>query len=82
MKTKMEKERFMKLYDGFESQVYSVKKINLPENISKRLEALGMVYGTDVNILNKSATAVIIEFRGTRFALGKTIAENIEVRKL
>ena len=69
----------MKLFDGFERKAYFVKNVNLPVSINKRLEALGMVSGTKLNILNKRKTAVVIIIRGTRFALGKTIAQNIEI---
>ena len=71
----------MKLFDGAEQKIYSVKSINLPASISKRLEALGMVAGTKLSIRNKRKTAVIIIIRGTRFALGKAIAQNIEVEE-
>ena len=69
----------MKLFDGIEKRVYAVKNINLPANINKRLEALGMVSGTRINILNKRKTAVVVIIRGTRLALGKAIAQNIEI---
>jgi len=72
----------MKLFDGIEKRTYAVKRINLPVNTSQRLEALGMVYGTKLNILNKRKTAIVIIIRGTRFAIGKAIAQNIEVEEV
>ena len=69
----------MKLFDGIVGRAYTVKNIILPARIVKRLEALGMISGTRVSILNKRKTAVIIMVRGTRFALGKALAENIDV---
>ena len=69
----------MKLIDGQEKRDYFVKSIDLPVNTGKRLESLGMVSGTRINILNKRKTALVIIIRGTRFALGKSIAQNIEI---
>ena len=71
----------MKLFDGLEKKAYSVRSINLPASINKRLEALGMVRGAKLNILNKRKTAIVIIIRGTRFALGKSIAQNIEIEE-
>ena len=54
--------------------------MELPINIEKRLEALGMTHGTSVLILNsKSRGVLIVKVRGTRFALGRNITENIQV---
>lgn len=59
---------------------YKVECIDLPENIEKRLEALGMTRHTEVSVLNaKNHGVLIIKLRGTRFALGRSITENIEV---
>ena len=69
----------MKLFNGIEKKVYIIKNINLPAHISSRLEALGMTCGTRVRILNKNKTAVIIIIRGTRFALGRAVAQKIIV---
>jgi len=72
----------LKLADGLKNNFYCVRKINLPHKTVKRLEALGMVSGTEISVLNKKKSAVIVGFRGTRFAMGKTIAENIEVAEV
>jgi ferrous iron transport protein A len=69
----------MKLFDGLEKRDYYIKSVNLTVRANKRLEALGMIPGTKISILNKRKTAVIIMLRGSRFALGKAFAENIEV---
>ena len=59
---------------------YVVQGLNLPPKVSKRLEALGVIRGTKVEILNvKPRGAMIIKVRGTRFALGKRISSNIHV---
>ena len=50
------------------------------EAIGRRLEALGVNEKTPVAILNrKGSGSVIIKVRGTRLALGRKIAEGIEV---
>ena len=75
----------MKLFDGKENIIYSVKlikNINLPANIIKRLEALGIVSGAEIIILNKRRTALIIALKGARFAVGKSIADNINITEL
>lgn len=57
-----------------------VEDIDLPVNIEKRLEALGMTRGTSIAVLNsKSRGVLIVKVRGTRFALGRNITKNILV---
>ncbi|MCL2095426.1 MAG: FeoA domain-containing protein [Oscillospiraceae bacterium] len=72
----------MKLTDGVKNKIYTVKKINLPVKILKHLEALGMTPGAEIIVLNKKSSALIAGFRGTRFALGRQIAENIEITEI
>jgi len=69
----------MKLYDGTVSAFYTVRGMNLPEQTARRLEALGLVNGTTFALVNKKKSALVVNIRGARFALGKKIAENIEV---
>ena len=60
---------------------YIIEHMDLPMNIEKRLEALGMTHGTCISILNsKSHGVLIVKVRGTRFALGRNITRNIQVR--
>ena len=72
----------MKLFDGNKKQLYSVQEMNLPVRTEKRLEALGMIAGTKISVLNKKKSALVIAVRGTRLALGKSIAAHIEVKSL
>ena len=69
----------LKLADGIKNKIYFVRKINLPFKTAKRLEALGMIAGTEISVPNKKNSAVIVAFRGTRFAVSRAIAENIEI---
>lgn len=71
----------MYLCDGRKGNDYKVVDIKLPVNIEKRLEALGMTRGTAVAILNsKNHGILIVKVRGTRFAFGRNITENVLVR--
>lgn len=70
----------MYLCDGKIGNEYKVEDIDLPVNIEKRLEALGMTRGTYIAVLNsKSRGVLIVKVRGTRFALGRNITKNILV---
>ncbi len=73
-------EQTIKLSQGQIGDSYTVEKMELPISIEKRLEALGMTHGTSVLVLNsKSRGVLIVKVRGTRFALGRNITENIQV---
>ena len=70
----------MNLLDGIIGKEYIVVNIEVEENISRRLQALGLTRGTKVKILNnKKSGSVIFKVRGTRLAIGKKIAEGILV---
>lgn len=72
----------MNLSEGTIENTYIVEKLNLPVNLERRLEALGLISGTPLKILNsKKQGAVIIYVRGSRFAVGYNIAKNIKIRK-
>ena len=52
-------------------------------NLERRLEALGLTTGSNITILNNDKKgAITVRFRGTRFALGKRIADNIVVEEV
>ena len=71
----------MTLDEGKIHASYIVESMQLPIQIAKRLEALGMIAGTSVAVLNnKSRGTMIIQVRGTRFAIGRGISKNIQVR--
>lgn len=70
----------MKLTDGEKDRRYTVRSMELPLQTERRLEALGMTEGTQVYLVNKKRHgAVIVKLRGTRFAFGRQIAEQVEV---
>ena len=59
-----------------------VESMDLPFELERRLEALGMTTGTRVCVLYRKGKGImIIKLRGTRFALGYNITRNIKVRE-
>lgn len=70
----------MTLYEGSMDAEYQLTGMHMNEEILRRLEALGMNDGTRVTVLNrKKHGAMIIKVRGTRLALGRRLAQQIEV---
>lgn len=75
-----ENSRHMQLNEARVGQTYTVKRIDLPFEMQRRLEALGMTDEAPVSVLNRKGKGIlIIKLRGTRFALGYNITKNIEV---
>ncbi len=71
----------MLLSEGTTGSCVEIQDMMLPAHIEKRLEALGMTPGSTVTILNsKNHGVLIVKIRGTRFALGRNITQNITVR--
>lgn len=71
----------MLLKDAQIGLTYIVESMSLPFQLERRLEALGMTRETSVSVLNRKGDGIlIIKLRGTRFALGRNITRNIEVR--
>ena len=61
----------------------TVENINLPFQMERRLQALGMTKQTEISVLNKKGRGiVIVKIRGTRFALGYQMAKNIGIKKV
>lgn len=72
----------MLLKDGNVKESYIIQNISLPDTLERRLEALGMTHQSKVSIISKKGRGImIIKLRGSRFALGEHITENIEVQK-
>ena len=73
----------MNVSQAQKGRTYLVKKVNLEGNIERRLEMLGMTDRVKLMVLNKkNQGAVIIKVRGTRFAIGKEIADAIEIEEI
>lgn len=72
----------MKIHEGDIGEAYIVQSVVVDEKVNRRLEALGVNEMTPVTILNKKGSGtLIIKVRGTRLALGRKIAEGIEVKE-
>ena len=72
----------MTLREAKIGSTYTVNSLNLDMVTRRRLEALGLTKGTDINILNRSRSgAVILMVRGSRLALGGKIAETIHMKE-
>ena len=73
----------MKLYEGQKGSTLQVIYMELPVQTERRLEVLGMLEGTRITVVNrKKKGAMIIKIRGTRFAVGQSITECIEVKEV
>ena len=71
----------MRLNEGIIGKIYKVTDVNVDEQITRRLEALGVNEQTSITILNKKGSgSLIIKVRGTRLALGKKISDGIKVK--
>ena len=72
----------MRLKEGKNHHTYVVERIETELDLERRLEALGLTEGSRITILNNDKKgAMTVRFRGTRFALGRRIADNIIVRE-
>lgn len=72
----------MTLKQGKNNGIYQVLSIHTELPLERRLEALGLTEGTCITILNNDKKgSLTARFRGTRFALGRQIADNIEVKE-
>ena len=70
----------MTLKEGQNNKTYRDLSIDIDLKVERRLEALGLTEGTLVTILNNDKKgSLTAKFRGARFALGKRIADHIEV---
>lgn len=68
----------MTLDEGIIGASYEVRDLELPAATRHRLESLGMIPGTTVEVLNnKSHGTLVVRLRETRFALGRGISSGI-----
>ena len=73
----------MTLKEGKNQGIYEVVDIRVELNLERRLEALGLTMGTQIVVLNNDKKgAMTVKFRGTRFAIGRHIAEGIIVKEV
>lgn len=72
----------MTLSEGIPGMEYVVESTSLNEKVGRRLEALGLIHGTKVEVLNRKKNGTMIfKARGTRMAVGKEISMGIHIRE-
>lgn len=70
----------MKLSDAVTGKIYKVGEINIEDALEHRLMMLGLTHGTNIELLErKGSGSCVIKVRSTRFAIGRQIADGIEV---
>lgn len=73
----------MLLSEGKEKKRYIIKSIDIDTKLKRRLEVLGLINNTQIEIINKSLTgSLIIKVRGTRFAISTQISKYIETKEV
>lgn len=73
----------MKLSEGKIGNEYKIISIDLPIEIERRLQAIGMTKNTKILVKNnKNHGTMVIDIRGTRFAIGKKISNQVKVSVL
>lgn len=72
----------MILQEGAAGARYKVEKLELPVKLERRLEALGLIEGSEIAVLRKKRRgAMIVKVRGTRFAVGYGISSHIFIQE-
>ena len=72
----------MTLSESIPGRVYAVESTKLNEKVGRRLEALGLIKETKVEVLNRKKNGTMIfKVRGTRLAVGKEISAGIFVKE-
>lgn len=70
----------MKLSEGNCHTVYTIMDLNVSMQIKDRLQSLGMIRSSHIEVIQKKRNGtMIINIRGTRFALGAGLTKEIEV---
>ena len=73
----------MTLKQGKNHVTYRVRSMDIELQLERRLEALGLTEGSLITVLNNDKKgALTARFRGARFALGRRIADHIEVAEV
>lgn len=73
----------MTLLEGIPDSEYIVESMELNEKVGRRLEALGLIHGTKIEVINRKKNGTMIfKVRGTRLAIGKEISAGITVKEV
>lgn len=72
----------MRLCEGEVGKTYQVQSMKMAMQTERRLEALGLTPGGYIVVMNKKPRgAMIVKFRGSRFAIGRSMTEKIIVKE-
>ena len=72
----------MTLLEGLPGSEYIVESVDVNEKVGRRLEALGLIQGTKLEVLNRKKNGTMIfKARGTRLAIGKEISAGLFVKE-
>ena len=72
----------MRLCDGKTDRAYRVEEIRIAGRLGLRLEALGLTPRARVSVIGgRKRGSIMVKVRGTRLAIGRRIAEGIQVRE-
>ena len=73
----------MTLLEGLPGSEYIVESVDVNEKVGRRLEALGLIQGTKLEVLNRKKNGTMIfKARGPRLAIGKEISAGIFVKEV
>lgn len=73
---------FMKLSQVRTKEEYVIEKIEIDAITKTRLQVLGILKKTKIQILNKREDGLVIKVRGTRLGIDKQIADKIYVAQI
>lgn len=60
-------------------ETFSVKQIRGKDEIKHHLENLGFTVGTEVTVVSESSSGIILNVKGSRIAINKSMAKRIMI---
>ena len=75
----MQKEKINLLSGVNAGETVMVKAVKGGKGVVHRMNAMGIIAGTNIKLIRKSGGPYIIEARGSRVAIGKGMVSKIEV---
>lgn len=73
----------MLLSDLKSGGAWMIKSVNAGVRLFNRLASMGICDGTEINLIKNNASGpVIIEVNGSKFAIGRSMAEKIVIGKV
>jgi len=60
----------------------TVTEISGGKDMVRKMMALGLTVGTDIEMLHQRGKSVVVRSKGTRIAIGDTIADHLTVEPL